>query len=248
MRVNEPITSHEIEVPDGEPLVSRTDPAGRIVFVNRIFVSVSGFQEHELVGAPHNLVRHPHMPPAAFANLWATIKAGRPWDGLVKNRPKSGDFYWVRANVTPVVEAGADHRFHLHPQQSDARRGCRGRGQPMPRSAAAGKERRTAGRRGGAQRLARATVGDAAGSVLGRLVLAMMAAALVVAAVGWLGFSGMAASNAVLRHVYEHDLVAVDQLRGVVERVRDTATTSRNSRWRWRTAKSRMRCSTRARV
>jgi aerotaxis receptor len=99
MRVNEPITDREIVLPDGEPLVSRTDPAGRIEFANHVFVEVSGFAEQELVGSPHNIVRHPHMPEQAFANLWATIKAGRPWDGLVKNRAKSGDFYWVRANV-----------------------------------------------------------------------------------------------------------------------------------------------------
>src|SRR5215469_12721051 len=106
MRVNEPITDHEIEIPDGEPLVSRTDRGGRIVFANHVFVESSGFSEQELVGEPHNIVRHPHMPKEAFANLWATIKAGRPWDGLVKNRRKNGDFYWVRANVTPVVENG----------------------------------------------------------------------------------------------------------------------------------------------
>src|SRR5690349_1914863 len=107
MRVNEPITDHEIEVPAGEPLVSRTDSGGRIVFANHVFVETSGFSEQELIGAPHNLVRHPHMPQQAFANLWATIKAGRPWDGLVKNRTKTGDFYWVRANVTPEVRDGA---------------------------------------------------------------------------------------------------------------------------------------------
>ena len=106
MRNNEPITANEIIVPDGEPLVSRTDLGGRITFVNRVFQEVSGFSEQELVGSPHNIVRHPSMPAAAFANLWATIKAGRPWDGLVKNRAKNGDFYWVRANVTPVVEGG----------------------------------------------------------------------------------------------------------------------------------------------
>jgi aerotaxis receptor len=106
MRVNEPTTNHEAPVPDGEPLVSRTDPGGNIVFANHVFVEVSGFTEEELVGAPHNIVRHPHMPQQAFANLWATIKAGRPWDGLVKNRNKFGDFYWVRANVTPVLEDG----------------------------------------------------------------------------------------------------------------------------------------------
>src|SRR5580698_7732777 len=106
MRVNEPITNHAAPVPDGEPLVSRTDPGGSIVFANHVFVEVSGFTEEELVGAPHNIVRHPHMPQQAFATLWETIKAGRPWDGLVKNRSKSGDYYWVRANVTPVLEDG----------------------------------------------------------------------------------------------------------------------------------------------
>ena len=104
MRKNEPITDREVDYPAGEPLVSRTGPGGKILFVNHVFVETSGFTEEELIGAPHNIVRHPHMPKEAFANLWATIKAGRPWDGLVKNRTKSGDFYWVRANVTPVVE------------------------------------------------------------------------------------------------------------------------------------------------
>src|SRR5215469_9082706 len=106
MRVNEPVTQQEIDVPADEPLVSRTDTGGRIRFVNHVFAKVSGFTDQELLGAPHNIVRHPTMPEAAFANLWATIKAGRPWDGLVKNRAKSGAFYWVRANVTPVLEDG----------------------------------------------------------------------------------------------------------------------------------------------
>ncbi len=107
MRVNEPITNREIPLPEGEMLVSRTDTGGRITFCNAAFVQVSGFTMEELAGAPHNIVRHPHMPQAAFADLWATTKAGRPWEGLVKNRTKAGDFYWVRANVTPVMEGGA---------------------------------------------------------------------------------------------------------------------------------------------
>jgi len=106
MRNNEPITHHEIEVPEGELLASRTDTGGRIVFVNKAFIDISGYTEKELIGAPHNLIRHPHMPKEAFADLWATIKSGRPWEGLVKNRTKNGDFYWVRANVTPVTEQG----------------------------------------------------------------------------------------------------------------------------------------------
>ena len=76
MRLNEPVTNREIDVPAAEPLVSKTDTNGRIVFANRAFVEISGYSLEELIGAPHNLVRHPHMPKEAFADLWATIKAG----------------------------------------------------------------------------------------------------------------------------------------------------------------------------
>ncbi|MBI2239693.1 MAG: Tar ligand binding domain-containing protein [Magnetospirillum gryphiswaldense] len=106
MRINEPITTREIVMKDGEMLVSRTDTGGRITFVNQAFVDISGYTRDELIGQPHNLVRHPHMPKEAFADLWATVKNGKPWEGLVKNRCKNGDFYWVRANVTPVMENG----------------------------------------------------------------------------------------------------------------------------------------------
>jgi methyl-accepting chemotaxis protein/aerotaxis receptor len=69
MRVNEPITNREIELPENEPLVSRTDVNGRIVFTNKAFLDISGFTLEEMTGAPHNIVRHPHMPKEAFANL-----------------------------------------------------------------------------------------------------------------------------------------------------------------------------------
>ena len=95
MRVNEPVTNREVLVPEGETIVSRTDAKGRIAFVNKAFIDISGFTAEELIGAPHNVVRHPDMPAEAFADLWKTIKAGGPWEGLVKNRTKSGDFYWV---------------------------------------------------------------------------------------------------------------------------------------------------------
>ena len=106
MRDNGPITTREVVLPQDTLLVSQTDTGGRITFANDPFVRVSGFTREELLGAPHNLVRHPHMPQAAFRDLWTTAKSGRPWEGLVKNRAKNGDFYWVRANVTPVVEGG----------------------------------------------------------------------------------------------------------------------------------------------
>ena len=96
----------EISLPDGIVLVSRTDLVGKITFFNQSFVDISGYSEEELQGAPHNILRHPDMPKVAFADLWKTIKAGKSWEGIVKNRAKSGQHYWVRANVTPVIEDG----------------------------------------------------------------------------------------------------------------------------------------------
>jgi aerotaxis receptor len=106
MRNNQPITTVEHQVQEGAFLVSTTDPRGIITYANDEFVRISGYSRDELMGQPHNIVRHPHMPAAAFADLWTTVKAGRPWHGMVKNRSKSGDFYWVDANVTPVMEGG----------------------------------------------------------------------------------------------------------------------------------------------
>jgi aerotaxis receptor len=92
---------------DSQSIVSKTDTKGRIVYVNPTFIEVSGFAEEELIGKAHNIVRHPDMPPEAFADLWRTLKAGEAWTGLVKNRRKNGDFYWVVANVVPIKEEGA---------------------------------------------------------------------------------------------------------------------------------------------
>jgi len=106
MRKNLPVTANEYHMEDGRPIVSKTDLKGKITYVNPYFVEVSGFSEDELIGQPHNLVRHPDMPPQAFADLWDCLKQGVPWTGMVKNRRKNGDFYWVLANVTPVLEHG----------------------------------------------------------------------------------------------------------------------------------------------
>ncbi|KAB2841279.1 MAG: PAS domain-containing protein, partial [Burkholderiales bacterium] len=106
MRLNLPVSPQEFEVREGMSIVSRTDLKGVITYVNEDFVEASGYEEHELLGQPHNLLRHPDMPEAVFADLWATLKAGRPWRGLVKNRRKDGGFYWVLANVTPIREGG----------------------------------------------------------------------------------------------------------------------------------------------
>ncbi len=106
MRSNLPVTDVEYPITDETLIVSKTDTKGRLTYFNDQFVEASGFTEAELMGQPHNIIRHPDMPPEAFADLWATIKAGKPWAGAVKNRRKNGDFYWVLASATPIWENG----------------------------------------------------------------------------------------------------------------------------------------------
>lgn len=106
MRINAPVTQREFPFPPGQTLVSTTDTKGRIIHCNQAFVEVSGFAMEELLGQPHNLIRHPDMPAEAFRDMWETVASGRPWAAPVKNRRKNGDHYWVKANVTPLLEHG----------------------------------------------------------------------------------------------------------------------------------------------
>ena len=106
MKANLPVTQVEVPFPRGRYIVSRTDLKGVITYVNDTFVDISGFTRDELIGASHNVVRHPDMLPEAFAWLWSTVKEGRPWRGMVKNRCKNGDYYWVKAHVAPIMVNG----------------------------------------------------------------------------------------------------------------------------------------------
>ncbi|WP_001230744.1 methyl-accepting chemotaxis protein [Leptospira interrogans] len=106
MRKNLPITSQEITIPINSVLISRTDMKGRISYVSQDFANISGFSEEEMLGEPHNLIRHPDVPSEIFREMWETIQDGNPWSGIIKNRAKSGDYYWVDATVTPVMNEG----------------------------------------------------------------------------------------------------------------------------------------------
>ncbi|GAB4061582.1 PAS domain-containing methyl-accepting chemotaxis protein [Uliginosibacterium sediminicola] len=106
MRSNLPVTNVETVLPDGVFIYSRTDLKGRITEANAAFAKISGYSLDEMIGQAHNIVRHPDMPEAAFADMWLSLKAGKPWKGVVKNRRKDGGFYWVEANVSPVREEG----------------------------------------------------------------------------------------------------------------------------------------------
>ena len=106
MRINQPITGKEQPVDANTQLITITDLSGKILFANDDFVKVSGYKRSELIGQNHNLIRHPDMPAGAFESLWKTIQNKQSWKGLVKNRCKNGDYYWVDAYVTPIQRDG----------------------------------------------------------------------------------------------------------------------------------------------
>ena len=106
MKKNLPVTGVELQYHDSANILSTTNLKGAITYVNEDFLKISGFTNEELIGKNHNVVRHPDMPPAAFEDLWKNIKAGESWMGVVKNRCKNGDHYWVNAYVTPIGESG----------------------------------------------------------------------------------------------------------------------------------------------
>ncbi len=104
MRSNMPVSNVERVLHDAEAIVSRTDLHGNITYANQDFINVSGFSEDELIGAPQNIIRHPDMPVEAFADFWSTLRSGKAWTGMVKNRCKNGDHYWVLTNAAPIME------------------------------------------------------------------------------------------------------------------------------------------------
>ncbi len=106
MRTNLPVTQQEHNFPDHETLLSTTDTSSHLMYANAAFVRTSGYALEELTGQPHNIVRHPDMPAEAFADMWSSLKEGQSWTALVKNRRKSGDHYWVRANASPMRRNG----------------------------------------------------------------------------------------------------------------------------------------------
>ena len=100
------VSKKEVLFPGNAVLVSKTDTKGIIIYCNEAFEQIAGYSRAELIGKSHNIVRHPDMPPQAFKWLWDTLKNERPWRGMVKNRCKNGDYYWVRATVAPIIEDG----------------------------------------------------------------------------------------------------------------------------------------------
>lgn len=113
------ITTHEIEVGLTDVIVSTTDIKGNITYANDVFVRISGYSRNDLIGKPHNILRHPHMPKAIFKYLWTELLAGRSLYAFVKNRTKNGDYYWVKVYAMPIMRNGVvekliSYRQHLN--------------------------------------------------------------------------------------------------------------------------------------
>lgn len=113
-------TGREVTFGDEEIIVSKTDPRGIITYANPVFLRVAGYREHEVLGQPHNVIRHPDMPRCVFGLLWKQLKAGKEIFAYVKNMTRSGDHYWVHAHVTPTFDgAGNITNFHSNRRRPD---------------------------------------------------------------------------------------------------------------------------------
>ena len=213
MRSNLPVTQNEIVLRDDQMIVSKTDLKGQITYINRDFLDISGFTESELMGQPHNIVRHPDMPEAAFADLWQTLKDGRPWIGLVKNRCKNGDYYWVEAHATPLYENN-QHVGYMSVRKKPTRQQI---------DATEGVYRQFRENRAGGMRIELGRVVSGAGiggkfadmTIKAKLTWVMLLMSVMSVVIGVMGLTGMGKTNEGLRDVYELHMVGLADVTGI---------------------------------
>ena len=209
MMNNQPVTQNEYILRDNQSPISRTDKTGRITYVNSDFCEASGFVTEELMSQAHNIVRHPSMPPEAYADMWRDLEQGKSWSGMVKNRRKNGDYYWVVANVSPIFEGGkiigyASVRMKPERDSIPAVEAVYQRfraGQARGLRIEHGKVVRT-GVAGWLQRWLRPNISR-------RLSLMIAMAALMLLGVGWLGLYGMNKSTQQVQSLYREGAHAV---------------------------------------
>src|SRR5574343_398585 len=221
LRNNQPITNVEVPLKDDTLIVSKTDLKGRITYINRDFLEISGFTEQELIGEPHNIVRHPDMPVEAFEDLWRDLKDGRPWTGLVKNRCKNGDFYWVLAPATPTRDASGNIDGYMSVRRKATAEQIR---------AADEAYRLFREKRAGGLRISHGAVVKGGDGLLANLSLkakmtagfgAMLGALAVVA---MLGMWGMSSTNGEVNALYERRVVPLQEIAIVGKLMADNRT------------------------
>ena len=217
MRDNGSVTGRNREVPADTYLTSRTDAKGVITYVNHAFVAISGFTREQLLGQPHNLVRHPDMPPAAYADMWATLQAGKGWVCVVKNRCANGDHYWVRASVSPEIGPDGTIAGYISVQvrpsanEISAAEAAYAKILTGNRSlmVVAGSVRR---------RGALAAVGRSLTHIRAQMALAFIVLIALVGATAWSGLDGMRTGDEAIKDLYDNRLVCSIQL-GTVGRL-----------------------------
>ena len=205
MKNNQPVTQREVPFPSGTYLVSRTDLKGTITYANDAFVDISGFARNELIGQSHNLVRHPDMPEAAFRDLWATVKSGLPWRGVVKNRCKNGDYYWVDAFVVPLKKNGEIFGYQSVRTPATAER-----------RAAADAAYKAAGQKGSLPQTGKRML-----SLRAKLWSALAVILTLTAVIGFIGIKGIADSNEQLDRMYKEKMLPSNIVNQIVFRLAD---------------------------
>jgi methyl-accepting chemotaxis protein len=217
MRTNLPVTGKELMLADDAMIVSKTNLKGQITYINKDFLDVSGFTEAELIGEPHNIVRHPDMPVQAYEDMWATLKAGRPWIGLVKNRCKNGDHYWVEAHATPILE-----NDQVIGYMSVRKKPTREQVAAHESTYRLFREKKQGGLRielGKARSGGQLLMKIADVSISKKMIMAMALASLVIFMVGIQGLWGMRKAKDGFQTVYEDRVVPMGQLDSIAELV-----------------------------
>ncbi len=228
MKINMPVTQHEIDLKDNLQIVSKTDLKGRITFVNHDFIEVSGYTEEELIGQSHNIVRHPDMPPEAFADLWNTVKSGKPWIGIVKNRCKNGDHYWVEAVVSPYFEHGQPAGFI-----SVRRKATRQQIEGAMRYHRVLKEGQSwAENMQGKIRSFKRNY-----SIKARIISIFITVVIATMVIGFIGLKGIDDTNKAVKTIYEDRVIPLQQLKVVADmyavNIVDTSHKVRNGNLTW---------------
>jgi aerotaxis receptor len=211
MKNNLPVRQNEIPFPQGKYLVSKTDLKGIITYANDAFVEISGFGRDELLGANHNLVRHPDMPEQAFGDLWQTVQGGQPWRGIVKNRAKDGSFYWVEAFVVPLQKDGKTTGYMSV------------RSPPTPAAVASAEDLYRKLKEGKAK--LSSTTGWLSGlSLRSRMLWAVVGVMLVLLGGAYVGVTGLRDSNQALERVYKQRMEPLSKVSRLSALVSDART------------------------
>ncbi len=212
MKMNMPVTDVEYSLTDYDLIVSKTDLKGIITYINDDFVRVSGFTRQELIGSSQNIVRHPDMPPEAFEDMWQVLKEGRPWTGMVKNRCKNGDFYWVLANAMPTYENDVLVGYmSVRSKTSYEQMQTAAAAYRLFREGKAGGLKIEDGKVIKSTLLSKLKVAKNL-TIRIRLSIVIGLLSLLMIAIGGMGLAGMSMTNDGLRTVYEDRTIPMDQL------------------------------------